>query len=145
MPYCTQADIEKRISFADIAALTNDHGSEAVDSGNLNEAIARADNRINSALRGRFTVPLSSVPGIITEIAVDLVVYHLFTRRASIEFPKVISDRYNDALEQLAEIADGTMQPFETDDPALGSWSKSIVCNKTEDDQVFTSDLLGKF
>lgn len=145
MPYCTQADIAKRISFDDIVALTDDAGAQTVDETNLNEAITRADNRINGALRGKFTVPLTSASGIITEIAVDLVVYHLFTRRASIEFPKVITDRYNDALEQLADIADGTLQPFEPSDPALANWSGDILCNKSEDDQIFDTDLLGKF
>lgn len=145
MPYCAQADIEKRISQADIIALTDDTGTKAVNTTNLGEAITRADNRINGALRGKFAVPLTTVPGMITEIAVDLVVYHLYTRRPSIEFPVVIKDRYNDALRQLSEIADGTLQLLDSSDPALANWSGDIVCNKSEDDQVFTSDLLDTF
>lgn len=145
MAYCVQADIEKRISQADIIALTDDTGAKVVNTTNLNEAIGRADNRINGALRGKFTVPLTTVPGIITEIAVDLTVYHLYTRRPSIEFPKVIADRYDDALQQLSEIADGTLQPFEASDPALANWSGDVVCNKSEADQIFTSDLLDTF
>lgn len=146
MAYCIQADIEARISAADVISLTDDTGTEAVVSATLNAAIAMADARIDAALKGRFIVPLTgTIPDLIKFISVDLTVYNLFTRRPSIEFPAIVTDRYNEALKLLADLASGALLIYDSDDAALADYSGDMLCNKEDSDRDLDDDTLDLF
>ena len=109
MAYSTQADIEKRIPSTDLAELTNDTDGSSVVTANVDEAIALADALINSFLRGKHEVPLSTVPDLIREFSVTISIYNLYQRRIDLSIPEVLQSGYKDALKQLGMVRDNKL------------------------------------
>jgi phage gp36-like protein len=147
MPYCTQNDLEERISKEDLIALTDDERIGEVISSVVEAEIKRADDRIDGYLRGKFSLPLepSTIPGILNAISIDIAVYNLYTRKPSVGIPDTISDRFKDTIKQLNDISLGKLNIFDKDSAALAGTSEAYACNKKESDRLFSSDVLGKF
>ena len=104
MAYCSEDDLLKMISQADLADLTVESGDDP-DSLIINEAISKADAEINSYLGVKYVVPLAGPPDQVKALAVDLAIYHLFSRRSIV--PPVWQQRYGDALAFLKQVAAG--------------------------------------
>ena len=81
MAYCTQSDIEKQLPSERLITLTDDDGDDIPDTGVIDEAIADADEEIDSYLAARYTVPVSPVPGIVKKLSVDIAIWNLYARR----------------------------------------------------------------
>ena len=108
MPYSTQTNIENRISVSRLLQLADLDGNGTIDTATLDAAIEKADDLIDSHLRGRYQLPLQTVPKIIREFSVDLTVYYLHQARRETISPR---DRqsYEDALNFLQSIARGKL------------------------------------
>lgn len=104
--YCTLDDIKKMIPEVVIIQLTDDTGSQAVDTGKVDEAIAQAQGEIDAYVSTRYAVPLSPAPDILRKLCVDIAIYNLYSRLVEL-MPATRRDRYNDAISQLNNIAKG--------------------------------------
>jgi phage gp36-like protein len=104
MAYCTQDDLLKMISRIELAQLTCEAGDEP-DTQVVAWAAAQAGGEIDSYLGERYQLPLSEVPPQVQALAVDMALYHLFTRRGVV--PQARRQKYAAALDFLKEVAAG--------------------------------------
>ncbi|MBF0517991.1 MAG: DUF1320 domain-containing protein [Nitrospirae bacterium] len=143
MGYCGSDDIAASISLANTIQLTDDDGIKVINSARLNAAIAAADEIINGYLRGRNTVPLNPVPGLIRGISVDITTFKLYERRFTTELPQSIQQRYDNAVKLLREIQSGAVV-LDIAVPASPA-SGCFTGNKTASDREFSKDVLKGF
>ncbi len=104
MAYCTEDDLLNMISQADLADLTVESG-EVPDSLIVAAAIGKAEAEIDSYLGVKYVVPLSAPPDQVKALAVDLAIYHLYSRRSIV--PPVWQQRYDAALAFLKQVVAG--------------------------------------
>ena len=69
--YCILTYILSRIDEADVIAYTDDYESGVVDVEAVGKAIAGADALINAHIAKRYSVPVSPVPDMVRDLAVD--------------------------------------------------------------------------
>jgi phage gp36-like protein len=104
MAYCSEDDLLKMIPQAELADLTVESG-EVPDSLIIVDAISKAEAEIDSYLGVRYTVPLSAPPAQVKALAVDLAIYHLYSRRSIV--PPVRLQKYESAVAFLKQVAAG--------------------------------------
>jgi phage gp36-like protein len=104
MAYCSADDLLKMIPQADLADLTVESG-EVPDSLIIAEAINKSTAEIDAYLGVKYVVPLSSPPDQVKALAVDLAIYHLYSRRSIV--PPVWQQRYEAAMTFLKQVATG--------------------------------------
>lgn len=140
MPYCTQPDITGRISEHVLIQLTDDDHLGVVDTAMVTRAIADADELIDGFLRGKYTLPLDPVPGMIKSLSLDLSVYNLYGRRPDFDTPKAVAERQVTALRILKEIRTGaiTLGSAGTETPAAVSGAGTVAAPE----RVFSKDVL---
>lgn len=85
--------------------LALDRGTQLLNDSWITQALATADDEINSFLARRYVLPLLSVPGLLRNIAMTLAFYWLADRDQ--QATNLLEERYKMALQQLREIADG--------------------------------------
>lgn len=106
MSYCSISDIEANVPSLDLAQITSDSGS-SVDETVITNTISYVDNIIDGYLRGRYTLPLDTVPDELKYIAIDYVSYKLYTRRLYTEVPTSVEQRYKEIMQLLKDIQSG--------------------------------------
>ena len=75
---------------------------------NLDEAIASADSVIDGYLAAVCsTLPLTTVPKIITQLCVDIAVYNLNGRNQYRDIPEWVTKKYDNAMKMLSRFATG--------------------------------------
>lgn len=104
MAYCTQDDLLKLVPELELAQITAESG-DAPDAAVVSEAIAKAEAEIDSYLAVRYQLPLAAVPARVKSLAVDLSLYHLYSRRSVA--PEVRRQRYEDAVAFLKLVGAG--------------------------------------
>src|SRR5574340_694969 len=104
MPYCTQEDLVKLLPEAEMAQLTAETGG-APDAAVVSEAIAKAAAEIDAYLAVRYVLPLTEVPAQVKHLAVDMAIYHLYSRRG-VESPMRMKN-YEKAVAFLKDVAGG--------------------------------------
>jgi phage gp36-like protein len=77
MAYCSQDDVELRVSGEELLALADRDGDGAVDAEVVERAVADAAAVVDSYLRVRFAVPVAPVPEVLRTVTVNLAVYYL--------------------------------------------------------------------
>lgn len=107
MNYCSINDIQAVIANSDLVQLTDDSGGDTVDTSKINDAIGYADITIDGYLRGRYSLPLSSIPDELKYLAVDLAIYRLYSRRLYTEVPDSILKKYYEVIKTLLDIQKG--------------------------------------
>lgn len=130
--YCTEAQFERRFGQRELAdLLANGHG------------FAQAENdsasMIDGYLAARYTLPLTSVPAIVTGICADLTRYRLWDQAA----PDEVRRRYEDALTQLRDLAAGRLS-LPPDASGIAP-TGGLVFDGYSDERVFTSETLKGF
>ena len=108
MNYCSISDIVSTIPNVELVQLTNDDGGDTVDETKITDAISYVGNIIDGYLRGRYTLPLTSIPDELKYISIDYVVYRLYCRRMYNNLPDVVSQRYKEIMKVLNDIQKGT-------------------------------------
>jgi phage gp36-like protein len=117
MPYCTLAEIVKRIPEKVLIALTDDEdlNPAAIDPADpdcakiierLDGAIADADATVDAYCQGRYPLPLSPVPPKIRQISADIAAYNIHSRGEQ-KIPEVITDRNKWAVRFLEKVLSG--------------------------------------
>lgn len=122
MPYCAQADIEKKLPLADLIEFTDDDNLGSVNTTILNAAIESADELIDAYVGKVKSVPLSPVPGLIKNISVSLVVYNLDLRKGF----------SNESRAQSASEARKTLELIATRKITLGDDEATLAKETTE-------------
>jgi phage gp36-like protein len=104
MAYCSEDDLLKMISQAELAELTTESGL-VPDNLIVLEAIGKAQAEIDSYLGVKYVVPLAAPPDQVKSLAVDLAIYHLYSRRSVA--PPVRQQKYEAAVAFLKQVAAG--------------------------------------
>ena len=107
MAYCSQDDLVKMISLAELAELSAESGDEP-DAAVVTEAIVKAAGEIDAYLAVRCVLPLAATPPQMQSLAVDMALYHLYSRRSVA--PEVRRQKYDAAVAFLKEVAAGQAQ-----------------------------------
>ncbi len=111
MSYCTQTDIQnKRIPEETLIQLTDDVGVGVVDPGVVSEAIAEADDLIDGYLRGRYQLPLASVPKVLGGLSASIAAFKLYGRRPEFGTPEHVVKAHDAALKTLDKIQKGAVR-----------------------------------
>lgn len=75
----------------------------------LETAVKVANERIDAALRSRYTLPLAEVPTLINQHALTLARYWLYARRPETKMPDTVEKTYQQAVKELEQIALGKL------------------------------------
>jgi len=107
--YCSQTDMEYRISTLTLAQLTNDTANATTPNANVIEQIlVDVDAGIDAKCGILYTVPFTTVPDLIKDIATDLACFKAMQRRpVNMEIPKAWIEINKDAMQQLQDIGEG--------------------------------------
>lgn len=141
MSYAALADVLAQISEDELVQLTDDSHVGAVDEAIVTSAVADASEEIDGYVGSKYALPLSSMPGILKKLCVDVAIYNLYARRHD-SIPDMRKDRYENAIKFLMAVAAGKIS-LGVQDPG-GSPPASGV-GVTGADQVMTSDKLSRF
>lgn len=103
--YAQVSDLIDRYGEQEIAQLTDRATPPigAVDAVVAERALSDADAEIDAHLSGRYSLPLASVPPVLTRVACDIARYRLWDDQA----PDEVRSRYEDARRLLESIAAG--------------------------------------
>ena len=104
MPYCTQDDLLKLVPELELAQITAETG-DVPDAAVVSEMIAQAGAEIDSYLAVRYMLPLAETPARVKSLAVDMALYHLYSRRSVA--PEVRRQKYEDAVAFLKMVGAG--------------------------------------
>lgn len=150
MAYSTYIDIQKLISAETLLQLCDDDdvGSIVVSPpntayNNIVEAIEQADAIIDSYLDSRYVVPITvAIPVQVKNASANLALCHLYDRRRELDVPEGIERRRKQWTDWLKQV-----QARKASVPGLAEETadRGYSVSKTEDDRVFTSDLLNKY
>lgn len=109
MSYATANDMIARYPIRDLVQLTNeDPTATIVNSTVLEQALNDASAEIDGYLEGRFALPLSQPPTVLSRLACDIAMYRLQTLRPLHDLADA-RKRYEDAIGFLLEAAKGTV------------------------------------
>lgn len=141
--YCTIDDLLTRIGQKILINLSNDtFPANTVNETTVNETIEIADDIINSSLRNKYRLPLSSVPKIINQISADIVIYRLYSRRPQ-DVPDNYVKNFESAMKILTELQNGSkileLETSESGETVITP--KMYMCDKTEDDRRFPDSM----
>lgn len=149
MAYCTKDDILNIIPERELINLTVDYptGDAVVNDAQLSGAIDYADNCINGFLRGKYNLPLETVPPMIVKLSADIAVYRLYIRRPQ-DLPEHIKDNYKSSLDLLKNIQKGVFMldtPQEHPAEKVQGLKPAFQTNKTARNRMFNSGVLNAF
>lgn len=144
MAYCALDDLKQHILDKDIAQITDDAAGKNIDQSKVSAMAQKAADIIDGFLRGRYTLPLSSSPPLITSIACDLTIYYLYERRFGLNMPETLQKRYENSMKLLKGIQSGMiLLGIESSEKGPGSGQYKV--NKTAKDKIFNQDMLEKY
>lgn len=127
MTYATQANLEARFG-AEVAQFI------AANAASVAQALADADAIIDGYIAGRYSLPLASVPAILTQYACDIARYRLYSDAAS----DVVQSRHKDAIAFLTRLSSGQIS-LGVSEPAPTGGGVSY----SAPGRVFDADTLG--
>ena len=105
--YCELADIQKQVYQDTLIQLTDDSQTGEIDTAIVEEALAYSSTLIDGYLRGRYVLPLTQTPAVITIIAVDLCIFRLYSRRFQTDIPDAVKEKYYSSIRMLEQIQKG--------------------------------------
>ena len=111
MRYCSLADLQLAIPLQTLIWLSNDDESAtAMNQAVVEEAVRQAEELVDAYLRGRYNLPLSPVPSVVKDMAVNLARHWLYARRPEgSELPDAVTRTYKSSLQMLEAIRDGKL------------------------------------
>ena len=138
MSYITKSDLIARYTQTKLRELTDREApyQDAIVDTVLDQAIASAASVIDGHLSGRYTLPLTEVPALLTDVAARLAYAALFIDTA----PEKVTADYQAAMRTLRDIAGGTVRidVGGTTAPAAPAEGVEVVAS----DRVFGRDNL---
>lgn len=140
-PYSIEADVTSKIPEADVALLTDDADGDVIDSAKVDEAIERADDMVDSYIRGRFEVPLDPTPPLIKRISTNLAIFELYERKLNLIVPENIQRLRDNAVGDLVKIQEGKIAI----EISKGQAPASFAARSTHGEKCFTKEVLDQF
>lgn len=113
----------------------------AVEASVLKDCIAKADERINTFLRGRYALPFDSIPQYVRDKSAELAMCELYLRRFGALEPAML-DRFNSIIADLVKIQKG-VSTLDTATEALANDFVKFTTN--EDTQEYTTERLAQY
>lgn len=114
MHYCTLADLQLAVPMNTLVQLSNDvvtdysAAAPELDQTVIDEAVRQAEELVDAYLRGRYVLPLETVPTVVKDIAVNLARHWLYARRPEgADLPDAVTRTYKSSLSLLEAIRDG--------------------------------------
>ena len=109
MSYATPTDIINRYPNRDLVQLTNEDPTiTTVNTTVLQQALNDASAEIDGYLGGRFTLPLTDPPAVLSRLASDVAIYRLQALRPLHDLADA-RKRYDDAIAMLTKVASGEL------------------------------------
>jgi len=108
MAYSTKDDILGEIPEATLIQLTDDDNLGVVNQDILDKCLERASAQVDGYCSSLYNVPFSPVPPFLASLDLDIVCYHLFSRRENV--PENREKRYTNAVKLLVSIGKGDLQ-----------------------------------
>jgi phage gp36-like protein len=138
--YCSQLDIENRISRKTLAQLTNDTANATTADVSVVDAILTNVNATIDSLAGQvYTVPFTTVPPLIRRIAIDIACYEVMQRRPiNMDMPKGWQSAHDKAMKQLEAISNMLLRLPAT--ATIASAESNMVVGNTERIDFFNSN-----
>lgn len=133
MAYSVKADILEVLPESDLIQLTDDVPPiDTVDDAKVTSAITRADNQINSYLRGKAsTIPIVPTPPRVKDWSVTLAIFQLYRRRVNLDIPATIQEDIDQTISELKGVRDGKILIDDPTSPAnTASFYKGDGANK---------------
>lgn len=139
--YCTLDDILAMMDEAEVIRYTDDDDTGAINTDVTDKAIAGAGALIDSHLAVRYSVPVSPVPDILLDLAVDIAVYKISSRRG--QSPEEIRKKYEDAIKYLEKVAAGKIVLPGASAAPTGSGSDAVAI--TTSPRIFSRDSMKEY
>lgn len=139
MAYCTLVDLKNYTSRDILQQLTDDNNNDEIDQEKVDFAIGQASDLIDGYINGRYTLPLTTVPAMILDVAVKLSIYFLYKRSLTLTLPDPIKDDYDEGMHILRDVQRGRCNPFPVAQNPMwflsnkASGSQSVVQTATND------------
>jgi len=102
MRYCTEADLISRFGERELIALSAP-GQSTVNSAVIDQAIVDASSLIDTYLAGRYQLPLSQVPTVLTRTACSIARYYLYNDQTT----DAVEQAHKDATRYLMDVSKG--------------------------------------
>lgn len=108
---------------------------------NATAAIEAADTIIDSYLSGRYEVPLEApIPPVVSQMSANIALCNLYGRKRELDLPEGIEHRRKQYMKILEDI-----KAEKADIPELSKRAPAaFTVNKTDDDRIFSDDVLGE-
>lgn len=91
-----------------VAQLTNDDPkAEKADMAKVQEAVRAAEELADGYLRGRYALPLSTVPTLLRDVVRTIARFKLYERRPESKMPETVMETYRAAVKTLEQIRSG--------------------------------------
>lgn len=91
-----------------VAQLTNDDPkAEKADMAKVQEAVWAAEELADGYLRGRYALPLSTVPTLLRDVVRTIARFKLYERRPESKMPDTVLETYKAAVKTLEQIRSG--------------------------------------
>ena len=91
-----------------VAQLTNDDPkAEKADMAKVQEAVRAAEELAAGYLRGRYALPLSTVPTLLRDVVRTIARFKLYERRPESKMPDTVLETYKAAVKTLEQIRSG--------------------------------------
>ena len=91
-----------------VAQLTNDDSkAEKADMAKVQEAVRAAEELADGYLRGRYALPLSTVPTLLRDVVRTIARFKLYERRPESKMPDTVLETYKAAVKTLEQIRSG--------------------------------------
>ena len=81
MSYASYADLVNQLPEEKLIEYADDNGDGVADEGRIEAALNKADEEIDFYLQKRYPVPLEPCPKGVRNLAVNIAIYHLASRR----------------------------------------------------------------
>lgn len=143
MSYTTKAAMIDRFGDSEVIALTDRARNGVIDDAVLTAALVTADAEIDPYLASRYTLPLTTVPKVVSGFACDIVRYRLCGTGGVMETDE-IRNRYKDAIKFLEAVRDGKIT-LGVDAANVAPNHPSQVQIVSGSDRVFTGTSLAGF
>lgn len=93
-----------------IQVSNNDNRAITINEEAVNQTILEASELIDGFLHGRYELPLSPVPTMVTRLCKDISRYFLYQNRPDgQDLPKAVTQAYDNSMKILKEIQNGTL------------------------------------
>ena len=109
--YISLSDLRVYIPEQILIQVTNNDGrATTVNEEATSKAILEASELIDGFLHGRYELPLSPVPTMVTRLCKDITRYFLYQNRPDgRELPKAVTQAYDNSIKILKEIQGGSL------------------------------------